>query len=107
MDRASSCRLPWCSPHSTAMNWPQDWRRRLCKSTIFEGIEDEILGNYGLNGGGAVGYELDRADAALGTPCNAVVLARSEQLPDSFYLPMEDGLHFSLDAPQEPRTFAA
>jgi N,N-dimethylformamidase len=51
---------------------------------IFEGIEDEIIGDYGLSGGGAAGFEMDRADKALGTPENAVILARSEDPPASF-----------------------
>lgn len=51
---------------------------------IFEGIEDDILGDYGLSGGGAAGFELDRADVTLGTPENAVILARSEDPPRSF-----------------------
>ena len=45
---------------------------------IFEGIEDEIIGDFGLSGGGAAGFELDRADFELGTPPNALILARSE-----------------------------
>jgi N,N-dimethylformamidase len=45
---------------------------------IFEGIDDEIIGDFGLSGGGAAGFELDRADFALGTPSNALILARSE-----------------------------
>tara|TARA_Y100001934_G_C12386067_1_gene795829 strand:- start:12386 stop:14605 length:2220 start_codon:yes stop_codon:yes gene_type:complete len=45
---------------------------------IFEGIKDDIIGNFGLSGGGAAGFELDRADVKLGTPLNAVVLATSE-----------------------------
>ncbi|MBV9976891.1 MAG: N,N-dimethylformamidase large subunit [Hyphomicrobiales bacterium] len=51
---------------------------------IFEGIEEEIIGDYGLSGGGAAGFEMDRADRALGTPENAVILARSEDPPASF-----------------------
>ena len=51
---------------------------------IFEGIEEEIIGDYGLSGGGAAGFEMDRADKALGTPENAVILARSEDPPASF-----------------------
>lgn len=51
---------------------------------IFEGIEGDVLGNYGLSGGGAAGFEMDRADIALGTPREAVVLARSENPPPSF-----------------------
>jgi N,N-dimethylformamidase len=45
---------------------------------IFEGVEAEVLGDFGLSGGGAAGFELDRADARLGTPPHAVVLASSE-----------------------------
>src|SRR5438105_29186 len=45
---------------------------------IFAGVDDEIIGDFGLSGGGAAGFELDRADVDLGTPPNAMVLARSE-----------------------------
>ena len=51
---------------------------------MFDGIEDAILGDHGLSGGGAAGFELDRADFDLGTPENAVILARSEDPPRSF-----------------------
>ena len=39
---------------------------------------DDIIGDFGLSGGGAAGFELDRADFELGTPPNALILARSE-----------------------------
>lgn len=45
---------------------------------IFDGIEDEIIGDFGLSGGGAAGFELDRADFDLGTAPNVLILARSE-----------------------------
>ena len=45
---------------------------------IFAGVDEEKLGDYGLSGGGAAGFELDRADYRLGTPPKAVILARSE-----------------------------
>ena len=45
---------------------------------IFDGIEDQIIGDFGLSGGGAAGFELDRADFELGTPPNTLILARSE-----------------------------
>lgn len=45
---------------------------------IFDGIDDEIIGDFGLIGGGAAGLELDRADRLLGTPPNALVVASSE-----------------------------
>ena len=45
---------------------------------VFDGIEDILIGDFGLSGGGAAGFELDRADFRLGTPNNAVILASSE-----------------------------
>jgi N,N-dimethylformamidase len=61
-----------------------DSRRKACSKAliiaawIFEGIDDAILGDFGLSGGGAAGFELDRADFELGTPPDALILARSE-----------------------------
>jgi len=49
---------------------------------IFEGVPEEIIGDFGLVGGGAAGLELDRADHALGTPPNLLVLASSENHTD-------------------------
>ncbi len=48
---------------------------------MFDGIDDDVIGDYGLSGGGAAGFEFDRADPDLGTPENAVILARSENPP--------------------------
>ena len=45
---------------------------------IFKNIKDEILGDFGLVGGGAAGLELDRYDQSLGSPKNCYVLATSE-----------------------------
>ena len=50
-----------------------------------------VLGDYGLSGGGAAGFELDRADPMLGTPDNAVILARSENPLPSFLTVPEEG----------------
>ncbi|MFC7474938.1 N,N-dimethylformamidase beta subunit family domain-containing protein [Dankookia sp. GCM10030260] len=44
----------------------------------------ETFGGFGLSGGGAAGFELDRADPMLGTPPNAVIVARSEGHQDHF-----------------------
>lgn len=66
---------------------------------IFEGISDEIIGDFGLIGGGAAGLELDRADRELGTPDHALVLASSEQHTDIYLVVLEEilinapGLH--------------
>ena len=44
---------------------------------IFDGVADEIIGDFGLHMGGAAGWELDTVDAKLGTPPHAIVLASS------------------------------
>ena len=59
---------------------------------LLQGIAGDILGNYGLSGGGAAGFELDRADDDLGTPDGAVILARSEDPPASFFTVPEEVL---------------
>ena len=57
---------------------------------MFDGIDEDVLGDYGLSGGGAAGFELDRADPMLGTPDGAVILARSENpLPSFLTVPEE------------------
>jgi N,N-dimethylformamidase len=57
---------------------------------IFEGVTDEIIGDFGLIGGGAAGLELDRADQALGTPPNLLVLASSENHTDLILVVSEE-----------------
>jgi N,N-dimethylformamidase len=52
---------------------------------IFEGIEDEIIGDFGTVGGGAAGIEVDRCDYTKGSPPNTLVLASSEGLSDTYY----------------------
>jgi N,N-dimethylformamidase len=56
----------------------------------FEGIEDEVIGDFGLSGGGAAGFELDRADVRLGTPAHVLILARSEGHGPSFVVVPEE-----------------
>ncbi|MFK7855234.1 MAG: N,N-dimethylformamidase beta subunit family domain-containing protein [Granulosicoccus sp.] len=59
---------------------------------VFEGIDDDLIGDFGLSGSGAAGFELDRADTHLGTPKNATVLARSENHGSDFILVPEEML---------------
>jgi N,N-dimethylformamidase len=60
---------------------------------IFEGIgDDELIGNFGLIGGGAAGLELDRADRSLGTPPHALVVASSENHTGVYYVVPEEML---------------
>ena len=58
-------------------------------SWIFDGVPQKF-GDYGLSGGGAAGFELDRADPKLGTPLGTVILARSEDPPESFFTVPEE-----------------
>ena len=57
---------------------------------IFAGVEGESLGGFGFSGGGAAGFELDRADPLLGTPPNMRLLARSEGHQAHFGVTLED-----------------
>jgi N,N-dimethylformamidase len=57
---------------------------------IFEGVEDEILGDFGLFGAGAAGLELDAVNPSLGTPPWALVVAASEEHSNAFQLVNEE-----------------
>lgn len=71
-------------------------------SWVFAGVEENPLGAYGFSGGGAAGFELDRADAALGTPEGTVVLARSEGHGPSFITVPEEVLSHIATVSGEP-----
>ena len=65
-------------------------------SWIFEGVgEDEVIGDFGLVGGGAAGLELDRYDLEFGTPHNAYLLARSEN-HTNLMLQVNEEIHFAV-----------
>jgi N,N-dimethylformamidase len=58
---------------------------------IFEGVgEGEKIGDFGLIGGGAAGWELDVSRHKLGTPPHALKLASSESHTDSYLHVNED-----------------
>ena len=60
-------------------------------SWIFEGIgDDEPIGGFGLVMGGVAGFELDRADLALGTPPHALVLATATGFSNSYQHVVEE-----------------
>jgi N,N-dimethylformamidase len=71
-------------------------------SWIFDDILDEVIGDFGLSGGGAAGFELDRADVRLGTPLNSIIVASSEGHDNSFVLVPEDILTHHDTWPHEP-----
>lgn len=76
-DRASAYRRT-----STSWDPRVDW--------AFEGVPGETFGHEGGGLGGAAGDELDRADIALGTPPDAVVLASSFGHSDRYLLVPEE-----------------
>ncbi len=83
------------------------YRRRVAAADpdvgwIFAGIEDEKIGDFGFSGGGAAGFELDRADRRLGTPANARIIASSEGHSESFVLVPEEHLTHITNWPGAP-----
>ncbi|MCY3754601.1 MAG: N,N-dimethylformamidase large subunit [Alphaproteobacteria bacterium] len=69
---------------------------------IFDGVPDRILGDFGLSGGGAAGFELDRVDTRLGSPPNTLILATSERHGDTFVVVPEELLTHLVTWPGEP-----
>jgi N,N-dimethylformamidase len=57
---------------------------------IFGGIGKEIIGDFGVAGGGAAGLELDAWNPALGSPAHALVVASSEDHSNAFQLVNEE-----------------
>lgn len=79
---------------STYYRRDDDSRRPECK-WMFAGIgDDEIIGDFGLVGGGAAGLEIDRYDLEFGTPHNAYLLAHSEGHTD-LMIQVNEEVHFS------------
>ena len=59
---------------------------------IFAGVDEEVIGDFGLGGGGAAGLEVDAVDYELGTPPHALVVASAEVLSDMYLMTPEDML---------------
>jgi len=58
---------------------------------MFKGIrKNELIGDFGLIGGGAAGLEVDRVERELGTPPHALCLASSENHTDTYRVVVED-----------------
>ena len=55
-------------------------------------MDDEVIGDFGLCGFGAAGFELDRMDHRLGSAENTIVLASSEGHDADFVLVPEERL---------------
>lgn len=67
---------------------PDSWHKSV--AWIFEGVQGELIGEFGLAGNGAAGVEIDRYDLTLGTPPHARILASSEQFSDNYPLVQEE-----------------
>lgn len=61
---------------------------------IFDGIgRDEKIGDFGVLGGGAAGWEIDRADTALGTPPHALIVASATDFTSAYHWVKEELTH--------------
>ncbi|MEM8935348.1 MAG: N,N-dimethylformamidase beta subunit family domain-containing protein [Pseudomonadota bacterium] len=73
-----------------------DQRTELSKdprvSFIFDGIESELIGDFPnlVSAWGAAGFEVDKADPALGTPPHALVVASATGFTDSYQFVVEE-----------------
>jgi N,N-dimethylformamidase len=70
---------------------PDGWHRRA--AWIFEGIDNEIIGDFGLAHGGAGGLEIDRYDRALGSPPRTLIVASSGGHSDNYQTVVEEVLY--------------
>lgn len=72
---------------------------------LFKGVDDEVIGDFGLALDGAAGLELDRYERTLGTPPNAWLLASSEGHSDNYpHVSEEIGFNFpGLGGTQDPQ----
>jgi N,N-dimethylformamidase len=59
---------------------------------IFEGVSSDVIGDFPslMLRHGAAGYEIDRADVALGTPSQALILATATGFSDSYQHVVEE-----------------
>jgi N,N-dimethylformamidase len=70
----------------TPLSYEPEW------AWVFEGIDDHLIGDFGLIMNGASGDELDRCDLSLGSPPHTAVLATSQPHSDYYQLAVEDVL---------------
>lgn len=61
---------------------------------IFAGVAaGERIGDFGIIGGGAAGWEIDRADTDLGTPPHALVVAQANTFSSAYHWMKEELTH--------------
>ncbi|CAN5157080.1 large subunit of N,N-dimethylformamidase [soil metagenome] len=59
-------------------------------AVFFEGVSEDVVGDFGHVLGGAVGDEVDRHDVSLGSPAHAHILASSTPLGNEYQLVIEE-----------------
>ena len=71
---------------------------------IFDGVDDDILGDFGICLGGAASMEIDCVDPLLGTPAHTLVVASSQRHSNIYELVPEEMFqsHPMTDATQNP-----
>jgi N,N-dimethylformamidase len=74
-----------CHPYR---RMPDSYHRSV--SWIFDGVEGEVFGDFGLALGGAAGLETERYDLELGTPPHTKLLASSTGYSDNYAGVVED-----------------
>jgi N,N-dimethylformamidase len=78
-----------CRTGAPYVRQPASYEREV--AFIFDGVEDELIGDFGLALGGAAGDEIDRVDFDLGTPAATRILASSQgRQDDSYWRCIED-----------------
>ena len=70
--------------------------KRVCRDPafdwVFDGIDDELIGDFGFSGNGAAGFELDRIDQKLDAGHDIIILAQSFAAEAKFILVPEEQL---------------
>ncbi|MGI8682885.1 MAG: N,N-dimethylformamidase beta subunit family domain-containing protein [Mycobacteriales bacterium] len=51
---------------------------------MFDGVDEELIGDFGLTMGGAAGFEIDCADRYLGTPPHALIVASAGEFSPTY-----------------------
>ena len=59
---------------------------------VFEGIDDDLIGDFGFSGNGAAGFELDRIDLKLDAGHDITILAQAYAIENKFILVPEEQL---------------
>ena len=76
---------------------------------VFDGVEEDVIGDFGFVMNGVAGDEIDRFDATLGSPPSTVVLATSQgSHSDAYCVAIEDQMWTSavVTGPLDPRVRA-